>query len=190
MVRSLGCLMSQHVILRWGRKMDQFKINYVPTLMGVYPNEIRWSCRIGDESFEYKTGLGYLKTLKDLKDVPKDKRNILQLTRDQVINSGIHKNIKPTSRSIGVSYYDVDEFLRRGVGVEHPKLEQLLYCLFLDSSAHEVSFRDWCFEFGYDEDSIKAESIYDACIENYFKLRKALGSQYETVKEYIEKLEL
>jgi len=171
--------------------MEQFKINYVPTLLGVYENEIRWSIRIGDESFEYKTGLGYLKTRKELKDVPTSQRDMISIkNRDEAIKMGLHKHIRPISRSIGVSYYDLDQFIYHGVGVEHPKMEHVINCLLLDSSAHDVSFRDWCFEFGYSDDSIQAKSIYEACIENYFKLRKALGSQYEAIKEYVTGLEL
>lgn len=171
--------------------MEHFKIDYIPTLLGVFENEIRWSIRIGNESFDYKTGLGYLKTRSELKDVPTSQKNMIQIKdRDQCIKMGLHKHIRPTSRSIGVSYYDIDQWLYRGIGVEHPKMEHVLNCLILDSYAHDVSFRDWCSEFGYSDDSIQAKSIYDACQENYFKLRKALGSQFETVTEYVKGLEL
>jgi hypothetical protein len=65
-----------------------------------------------------------------------------------------------------------------------PTAYDLLSCIRLDSSAEGQSFAQWCSEFGYDGDSIKALNTYNACLDNAKKLRQALGN--ETFKELME----
>ena len=62
---------------------------------------------------------------------------------------------------------------------ESPKLDSVLDCLLTDSIGVDgVIFEDFCSEFGYDEDSIKAKKVYDACKNNSKKLKNLLGSTY------------
>ena len=43
----------------------------------------------------------------------------------------------------------------------HPEMEEILQCLVSDSNVRNyLSFEDWASDFGYDEDSRKAEKIY------------------------------
>lgn len=58
-----------------------------------------------------------------------------------------------------------------------PTAYDLLYCLQSDCQAAEGSFDDFCSNFGYDNDSIKALNTYNACCEGAKKLRKALGPE-------------
>ena len=51
-----------------------------------------------------------------------------------------------------------------------PKLRDLFYSLVIDASANEISFSNWCNEFGYDQVSRKALDIYQACQDNTDKL--------------------
>ncbi len=44
-----------------------------------------------------------------------------------------------------------------------PTQASVLYCLLLDMDAEDYSFREWCANLGYDDDSRKAERIYFAC---------------------------
>lgn len=53
-----------------------------------------------------------------------------------------------------------------------PTAADVLYSLILDSSAIEESFANWCDEYGYDSDSIKHLTTYQACCENAKKLRQ------------------
>jgi hypothetical protein len=57
-----------------------------------------------------------------------------------------------------------------------PDMCDVLHCLIMDSDAlnHE-SFADWAAEYGYDDDSVKARGVYDACISAALKLRALLG---------------
>lgn len=59
-----------------------------------------------------------------------------------------------------------------------PKLRDVLYCLLLDAEAIEYDFQDWCDNCGYDEDSRKAESMYQECLQLGLKLRKVLGEKH------------
>ena len=53
-----------------------------------------------------------------------------------------------------------------------PKVADVLHSLILDASAADENFHDWCANFGYSDDSIKAMSTYKACIEVAVALRK------------------
>ena len=68
-----------------------------------------------------------------------------------------------------------------------PKLDDVLHSLVMDSSASEQSFDDWCGEFGYDTDSIKALATYMDCQRNTIKLRNAgidIAAQRERLANY------
>jgi hypothetical protein len=58
-----------------------------------------------------------------------------------------------------------------------PSTADVLDCLASDSASIENarSFEDWCSEFGYDEDSRKAEKMFKACERQAHKLKAFLG---------------
>lgn len=57
-----------------------------------------------------------------------------------------------------------------------PDAVDLFYSLSRDSDVLDYAgFEDWAFNFGYDTDSRKAESIYRECLEIALKLRAAIG---------------
>lgn len=63
-------------------------------------------------------------------------------------------------------------FLHQNTPLKPPKLTDIIYSLMVDSSVLDSSgFEDWCDDFGYDSDSIKAKGIYDACMETALKVR-------------------
>lgn len=53
-----------------------------------------------------------------------------------------------------------------------PDIKDVIYSLFMDSSAEHENFNDWCANFGYSDDSISALNIYKECLESGRKLRK------------------
>lgn len=57
------------------------------------------------------------------------------------------------------------------VRVVDPSAASVLYCLLLDARANDLSFSNWCAEYGYDEDSMKAFRMYQECCETDKKLR-------------------
>ena len=56
-----------------------------------------------------------------------------------------------------------------------PKAVDVLSSMVLDSSANDMSFKDWCAEYGGDDDSIKSLNIYQACCETAVKLSRILN---------------
>jgi hypothetical protein len=58
-----------------------------------------------------------------------------------------------------------------------PTNDDILHSLILDASAAEENFSDWCANYGYSDDSMKAFSTYKACLETATHLRKYLGRE-------------
>lgn len=74
---------------------------------------------------------------------------------------------------------------------EEPSVEEVLDCLVSDASGYENarSFEEWASEYGYDEDSRKAEKIYKAVERGSKKLLKFLGKEaYDKLLWNTEKL--
>ena len=67
-----------------------------------------------------------------------------------------------------------------------PSNDEILHSLILDASAADYNFCDWCAEYGYSDDSIKAVTLYKECCETAQKLRKYFGR--ETIKQLEEQL--
>lgn len=61
-----------------------------------------------------------------------------------------------------------------------PDAEGCLECLLSDAQGGEQSFHDFCGEFGYDEDSRKAEELHKACQATAKAMRRLLGADFET----------
>lgn len=56
--------------------------------------------------------------------------------------------------------------------LKKPKVADVLHSLILDASAADENFHDWCANYGYSDDSIKAMTTYKACLEVAQALRK------------------
>lgn len=68
-----------------------------------------------------------------------------------------------------------------------PHAADVLHSLVLDSSAINESFPDWCENFGYDSDSIKALRTYEQCCATGLQLRDMLGSAgLQTLSELLQ----
>jgi hypothetical protein len=55
---------------------------------------------------------------------------------------------------------------------QKPKVADVLYSLIMDASAADENFHEWCDNYGYSDDSIKAMNIYKSCLEIAVALRK------------------
>jgi len=64
-----------------------------------------------------------------------------------------------------------------------PTAADVLYCLASDVNAGEMTFRDFVSEFGYDEDSRKAEHTFKACARLAPKVRAFLGDDFDKVQQ-------
>ena len=71
-----------------------------------------------------------------------------------------------------------------------PTASDLVWAVATDSTALTESFSDWCGEFGYTTDSIKARSTYKACQRNGQRLTDLIGNAevfnqlVESAREY------
>jgi hypothetical protein len=84
-----------------------------------------------------------------------------------------------------------DEFYRAHHREYRPDFESVLDCLASDASSYESArdFPDWASDFGYSDDSIKAEATWDAIEEGARDLRRLLGlDSYRQLIEDIERL--
>ena len=51
------------------------------------------------------------------------------------------------------------------VDITPPNVADFLHCLLLDGEADNMTFEDWCDNYGYDTDSRKALAMYEECRE-------------------------
>lgn len=110
-----------------------------------------WSIHLGDQTFEYFTGLGHA-------------------TKS---NSSIGLKPKDLTKKVIRSKDSRDET----IFIHVPKLKDILYSLAMDSQSGNETFEDFCSNCGYDTDSRKALETYLACQESNQKLRRVMKSK-------------
>lgn len=123
------------------------------------------------ENIDYWMGIGN-------RIIPKD----LPFLGNDLIQS--EKNIIYSHRGKQVpQLFNSTNFLKRKIQEiakpRSPKVEEVLYSLLMDSTALDLTFEEFCAEFGYDTDSRKAEKIYNECNEQGKKLKRLLGEDYQ-----------
>ena len=64
-----------------------------------------------------------------------------------------------------------------------PSCADVLSCLVNDAISGEMSFNDFCSEFGYDMDSRSAKKTWRNCVKMAPKMRDFLGSKFDAVLE-------
>ena len=70
--------------------------------------------------------------------------------------------------------------------IETPSAASVIYSVLMERTHGEL-FPDWCDNFGYDSDSIKAREIYDFCQKQEIKLRGVLNNeQTEALEKLLE----
>lgn len=78
----------------------------------------------------------------------------------------------------------------RGITIKRPrkpKVADVLHSLIMDASAADENFHDWCANYGYSDDSIKAMNTYKACLETAQALRKHFSPDtLRTVRELLQ----
>jgi hypothetical protein len=70
-----------------------------------------------------------------------------------------------------------------GPALGEPDAADVISCLISDTSAGEQSFEDFCSDFGYDQDSRRAEATWKACANLAPKVRGLLGEDFDTFAE-------
>lgn len=68
-----------------------------------------------------------------------------------------------------------------------PSNKDIMSTLLLDASAIDESFSDWCDNYGYDSDSIKAFNIYQQCCNTAKELSKLFTrAEIENMREQLQ----
>jgi hypothetical protein len=147
------------------------KIRHIGLINKEFRLRDEWDVVIENNRIQYHTGIAHRKfvpslgnriTIKDCKRIF-NKKPLKTKDNYQVYIKEIESVSKPVT----------------------PKLDDILYCLVMDSSALDMPFNDWCSEFGYNTDSIKANDIYRVCQENGFIMKKI----YPSIEEAREKFQ-
>jgi hypothetical protein len=67
---------------------------------------------------------------------------------------------------------------------DDPDLDGVMSCLVSDATAGQATFRDFCDDFGYDEDSRRAYATWQACQRTWDKLARLFGSDLSAVLDW------
>ncbi len=62
-----------------------------------------------------------------------------------------------------------------------PELADVVSSLLSDAQSGQMSFDEFCGEFGYDSDSRKALATWEACVSTAGPLRRVLGVDFDTL---------
>jgi hypothetical protein len=116
----------------------------------------KWIVIIEGQEFEYSTGIGH-------------RINSILFASEKYKFSKVMNKQPKKERSNMLLYLDE---VKKVSKVKPLNLDDILYCLILDADCGTYSFDDFCSEFGYDDDSIKATEIYKACQKNGKKVKK------------------
>ena len=135
-------------------KEFEFLVNH----LGLFVNDDlyiqdRYIVLIEGQDFEYSCGIGH--------------RIELDRFRKKAFQKIMNKN--PQKNKANLLMY-IDELKK----VSKPKplnIDDILYSLILDSQFSNETFDDFCDNFGYNNDSIKANEIYRACQKNSKKVK-------------------
>ena len=87
----------------------------------------------------------------------------------------------------GLTVWDCDGYAQTKPNA--PELADVLYSVVSDAQgvAFGQSFDDWAGDYGYDEDSRRAEKAFNACRDEYFDLIRLCGREgFETLCELFE----
>ena len=115
-----------------------------------------WKVTINGEVFDFKTGMGNRKPVSKFKQ---EKSAFYKMLRMRIVKS------KESHDKFIESFQTISKPVK-------PEIDDVLYCLVMDCSACDMSFDDWCFDFGYDTDSRKALETYLTCQNNGTRIRK------------------
>lgn len=101
------------------------------------------------------------------------------ITQDYYKGTGLRKQVQkmpvPAYRKNTIAY---EAWAKTAFKPVAPTATDVLYSLLQDSDAVDTSFSDWCDNYGYDSDSLKAFSTYTACCD--------IGKQLRTMFTYAE----
>lgn len=121
-----------------------------------------------------KTFVNNYKILNDLKlEISKIPFRI-DINQDEWANESSHWAFIISQKRVGKNDYKIKGFFSQGSAIKtRPTIEEILNSLVLDTiDLDNLSYNDWCDNFGFDNDSIKAENIYKGCKSEHEQMKK------------------
>lgn len=115
----------------------------------------KWFVTIEGQTFDYNTGIGHR-----IADPNK-------FNSKEEFSKVMNKSPKKEKQNLLMYNSEVQKCSK----VKPLQIDDILYSLIVDSSAGSETFEDFCDNFGYNEDSIKALDIYRDCQKTLNKLR-------------------
>jgi hypothetical protein len=153
--------------------------------MGVVSDEwpcIRYSVGIGGEFFEYSLGIGNVDWKKPYALLSAGSYD--RMTRLHHYSRLLNEADAETIRVYSSGKKFITNHNKRiancaaklaGIQKKKPNPAEVLASVCREGLDADESFENWCSNFGYEEDSRKAESIYRACTDNGKKARRLLS---------------
>lgn len=155
-------------VLEMFRDKSFWEVNPVIELDTKWGHQMdRWAVRLGTEVFDFWTGTGHRFIQKSTYPRGKNPREFKMF-----FTKAEKKTIHPDKLRIG--QYEA---------LAVPSLASVLHSILWDARLGQESFDDFCWNMGYDNDSISAFDTYRECMGMYKRIRKVLDP------EHIEKLE-
>lgn len=115
----------------------------------------KWAVIINGQTFDYHTGIGHREAANKWGETKREFERLQRInpkqTKENILNYA--EKLKTVSKPKAL------------------KLDDVLYSLIIDANVLDMDFEDFCGEFGYDEDSRKAERIYNDCRKNAKKVK-------------------
>lgn len=147
-----------------GKEFD-YKVRHIGIINNAFGDATNlmdnWLVSINGHEFNYFTGLGHRK-----------------LNNFTVRHSGYTLNKIIRSKDVGI--------INKYTTAVNPSIDDVLYSLCIDSDAANYNLHDWCDNFGYNADSIKANKVYTDCLNNAEKFQKALRVSGVSLLDAIE----
>jgi len=83
-------------------------------------------------------------------------------------------------------YTSIIDFKAGKTELTSSDLLNALACFLSDATSGDMNFQDFCDEFGYDTDSIKAEKTHKECIESKIKAEEVFDNIYDALNDLNE----
>jgi len=139
--------------------------------IGIFDNKINYKIELNSHIFDYYTGLGWVKIMsrEEKQVLPEDEKKLYELYTYQ--SAGYDVLISSLDKREYNRLYPNSFNRNKSLYIKRPTENDVLECLKTDCEVRNMSFSEFCDNFGYSNDSLKALDIYRACEDTARKLR-------------------
>lgn len=132
--------------------------------LGLIDGQFRYKVEVNGHLFDYFTGIGHVEILTQSERSKSENKEFLKVLSSEEEETELKASFNKSQRQ---QLWDTTNRIYR----RHPKIEHVLECLQSDAQCGDMSFDQFCDDFGYSNDSLKALDVYRACADTAKKLR-------------------